>query len=245
MAAPMRMPNKPAGRGGGDPSASRRQFVLAAAAGALSSVWSARSEVASAETGSVPAESSPTNASRHYVSFQAPIDDTTSARLIAIVGGLIQKGVNDIYLIVNTGGGNVADAVLIYGFLRSLPAKVTTHNLSTIQSAGEIIFLAGEKRIASQNAIFQFHHLNQNFTSNTSLTSDDFKDRETLLSLDIKRVDEIYRERTSLTATQLEEFKRHAVYFDAAAARDVGIIQEIAPLSILPRATITAVNPKD
>ncbi len=88
-----------------------------------------------------------------------------------------------------------------------------------------------------------FHHLNQNVTGNTALTSEDFKDRETFLSMDIKRVDDIYRERTSLTAAQMEEFKRHAVYFDAAAARDAGIIQEIAPLSIPPHATITAVNP--
>jgi ATP-dependent protease ClpP protease subunit len=241
----MRMPNRPAGRGGVGPPASRRQFVLAASTAALSSALSSRSRVASAETGSAPGESSAANASRHYVSFQAPIDDTTSARLIAIVGGLIQKGVSDIYLIVSTGGGSIAAAMLIYGFLRSLPAKITTYNLSTIQSAGEIVFLAGEKRIASQNSIFMFHHLRQSVTGNTSLTSDDFKERETLLSMDIKRVDEIYRERTTLTAGQMEEFKQHAVYFDAAAARDAGIIQEIAPLSIPPHATITAVNPKD
>jgi ATP-dependent protease ClpP protease subunit len=236
----MRIPNNPALRGSGGNSATRRRVVLGASAVALSFAWSARSRIATAETGPVAGDTT-----RHYVSFQAPIDDATSSRLISILGGLIQKGVNDIYLIITTGGGSISAAVLIYGFLRSLPAKVTTYNLSTIQSAGEIVFLAGEKRIASQNSIFMFHHLRQNVTGNTSLTSDDFKERETLLSMDIKRVDEIYRERTSLTAGQMEEFKHHAVYFDAAAARDAGIVQEIAPLSIPPHATITAVNPKE
>jgi ATP-dependent Clp protease, protease subunit len=243
MAAPMRMPNKPASRGVGCPLATRRQFVLAASTLALSSVWSARSKAVAAETGASNGEAPQTTPSHQYITFVAPINETTTSRLIAVVGGSIQKGVNDIHLIVGSGGGGISAALLVYGFLRSLPAKVTTYNLSTIQSAGEIIFLAGERRIASQNAIFMFHHLNQNVTGNTTMTTDDFKDREMFLSMDIKRVDEIYRERTSLTAGQMEEFKQHAVYFDAVAARDAGIIQEIAPLSIPPRAAITAVNP--
>ena len=231
------MPNRPAGPGGGGPSTSRRQFVLAASA--LSSVGLARLRASAAETGDVQQ----TTPSRQYITFEAPINETTTSRLIAVVGGSIQKGVNDIHLIVGSGGGSISAALLVYGFLRSLPAKVTTYNLSTIQSAGEIIFLAGEHRIASQNAIFMFHHLNQNVTGNTAMTTADFKDREMFLSMDIKRVDDIYRERTSLTAAQMEEFKQHAVYFDAVAARDAGIIQEIAPLSIPARAAITAVNP--
>jgi ATP-dependent Clp protease protease subunit len=239
----MRMPKRPAWREADCTSATRRQIVLAGSAVALSSVFAVRSRVASAQTASPPADAPPTTASRQYISFQAPINETTSSRLISIAGGLIQKGVNEIHLIVGTGGGSISAAILIYGFFRSLPAKVTTYNLSTVQSAGEIIFLAGEKRIANKNAIFMFHPFKETVTSNTSLAFDDFIERETFLSMALKGVDEIYRERTSLTAAQLEEFKRHAVYFDAVAARDAGIIHEIAPLSIPPHATITAVTP--
>jgi ATP-dependent Clp protease, protease subunit len=220
-----------------------RRALIAAPAAVFSCVLASRSWVAAEETTSVPSGSSPTIASRHYISFQAPINETTSSRLIAIVSGSIQKGVNDFHIIISTGGGSISAALLIYGFLRSLPAKVTTHNLSTIQSAGEIIYLAGEMRIANPNAIFGFHQAKENFTSNPSLTLDDFTDWKTFLAMDLKRVDDIYRERTSLTAAQIEEFRRHAVYFDAVAAHDAGIVQEIAPLSIPPRANITALNP--
>jgi ATP-dependent protease ClpP protease subunit len=222
----------------------RRHVLLAAPAVAFSSVLVARSSVAAAaETTAVPGDSSQTTASRHYISFQAPINDTTSSRLIAILSGSIQKGVNDFHIIVSTGGGSISAALLIYGFLRSLPAKVTTYNLSTIQSAGELIYLAGEMRISNPNAIFMFHQAKENFTGNPSLTLDDFTDWKTFLAMDLKRVDDIYRERTSLSAAQIEEFRRHAVYFDAVAARDAGIVHEIAPLSIPPRANITALNP--
>ena len=155
----------------------------------------------------------------------------------------MQKGINDIHLILGTAGGNISAALLVYVFLRSLPAKLTTYNLSTIQSAGEIIFLAGEMRISNQQAIFMFHQFKESFTGNPSLSLEDFRDWEIFISMDLKRVDDIYRERTSLTVAQIEEFRRHAVYFDAPAARDAGIIHEIAPLSIPPRATITVVSP--
>ena len=104
---------------------------------------------------------SQTTASRHYISFQAPINETTSSRLIAIVNGSIQKGVNDFHIIVSTGGGSISAALLIYGFLQSLPAKVTTYNLSTIQSAGEIIYLAGEMRISNPKTLISLSQVGQ------------------------------------------------------------------------------------
>jgi hypothetical protein len=70
----------------------RRRVLLAAPAVAVSSVLVARSWVAAAETTAVPGDSSQTTASRHYITFQAPINDTTSSRLIAILSGSIQKG---------------------------------------------------------------------------------------------------------------------------------------------------------
>jgi ATP-dependent Clp protease protease subunit len=211
--------------------------VLAASSAALSSVLPAR--VASAQSGAAPQ----TNASSQYISFQAPINETTSARLIAAAGGLIQKGVDDIHLIIASGGGSVSAALLIYGFLRGLPAKLTTYNVSTIQSAAMIVFLAGEKRTASQNAIFMFHPFKESFSGNPSFNTEDLTERQELLSIDIKRVADVYQERTSLTAGQVEEFNRHAVYFDAVAARTAGIVHEIIPLSIPRHATITTVNP--
>jgi ATP-dependent protease ClpP protease subunit len=114
----------------------RRHILLAAPTVALSSVLVARYWAASAETTSVPGDPSQTTASRHYISFQAPINETTSSRLISIVSVSIQKGVNDFHIIVSTAGGSISAALLIYGFLRTLPAKVTTYNLSAIRSAG-------------------------------------------------------------------------------------------------------------
>jgi hypothetical protein len=56
------------------------------------------------------------------------------------------------------------------------------------------------------------------------------------------RREQIYRERTSLTSEQIEEFRQHAVFFDAAAAHNAGIVHEVAALRIPPGAAMTVVN---
>jgi ATP-dependent protease ClpP protease subunit len=209
---------------------------------ALSIAWIARNNVMLAQT-AAPSSTTEPSATRQYIIFQAPINDTTSSRLISIVAGSVQKGISDIHIIVSSNGGSVSDALVIYNFLRAVPAKVTTYNLSTVQSAGELIYLAGEKRISAANGIFMFHNIRQDFGKPPSLSLEDADDQKTFLSMNTDRVDSIYRERTSLTAAQIETFKRHSVYLDATAARDTGIVHEIAALAIPPRAAITAVNP--
>jgi hypothetical protein len=84
------------------------------------------------------------------------------------------------------------------------PAKLTTYNPSTVASAGTIIYLAGEKRIAAPNAFFRFHHVTQNFSKPpTSMSLDEFTDEKTSLAMSLERLEQIYRERTSLTSEQI------------------------------------------
>lgn len=45
----------------------------------------------------------------------------------------------------------------MYNFLLALPIPVHTHNLGTVESMGNIIFLAGERRTACEHSKFLFH----------------------------------------------------------------------------------------
>jgi ATP-dependent protease ClpP protease subunit len=179
----------------------------------------------------------------YYVVFDGPINDTNTSRLMSIIGTLIPKGHKELHLIVGTSGGNIPDALLAYGFLRALPIKVTTYNLSTVASAGTIIYLAGEQRIAAPGAFFQFHHVTENFSKPpVSMTLDDFTGQKEALALNLDRMEQIYRERTALLPQQIEEFRKRDVFFDAEAAHKAGIVHDIAALMIAAGAAITVVN---
>ena len=156
---------------------------------------------------------------------------------------MIPKGLKEVHLIVGTGGGNIPDALLTYGFLCAVPAKLTTYNMSTVASAGTMIYLAGERRIAAPNAVFEFHHVTQIFSKPpASMTLDEFTDEKMSLAMNLERMEQVYRERTSLTPAQIEEFRQHAVFFDATAAQNAGIAHEVVALRIPPGAAITVVN---
>lgn len=211
---------------------SRRSALLHGTAAMVTAGWGIRAQTATAQTNA-----------EHYVVFEGPINDTNTSRLMSIISTLIPKGPKEIHLIVGTGGGNIPDTLLTYGFLCALPAKLITYNLSRVESAGTIIYLAGERRIAAPNAFFGFHHVTQIFSKPpTNMTLDEFTDEKTSLAMNLERMEQIYRERTSLTPAQIEEFRQHSVFFDAAAAQNAGIAHEVVALRIPPGAAITVVN---
>jgi ATP-dependent protease ClpP protease subunit len=211
---------------------SRRRALLRGTAAMLTAGWGIRAQTAIAQSNA-----------EHYVVFEGPINDTNTSRLMSIIALQIPKGLKEIHLVVGTGGGSIADALLTYGFLCALPTTLTTYNLSTVASAGVIIYLAGEKRIAAPNAVFQFHDATLNFSRPpASMTLHEFIDGKTSLTMNLERMEQIYRDRTSLTPAQIEEFHQHTVFFDATAAHNAGIVHEVAAFRIPPGAAITVVN---
>ena len=94
---------------------------------------------------------------RTYVIFQAPFDMKSSQQLIAVCTQLVQRGTKEIYLALSTPGGSVTAGLTAYSVLRALPASVLTHNIGNVDSIGNAVFLAGERRIACPHSTFMFH----------------------------------------------------------------------------------------
>jgi hypothetical protein len=88
------------------PRISRRSALLRGTAAMLFAGGGIRAQTARAE-----------NNAEHYVVFEGPINDTNTSRLMSVISTLIPKGLNAVHLVVGTGGGNIPDALLVYGFL--------------------------------------------------------------------------------------------------------------------------------
>jgi ATP-dependent protease ClpP protease subunit len=101
--------------------------------------------------------SAPPRIDKIYVSFSAEINQNTTEALIALLSQQINMGIKEIYLLLSTCGGNVMNGLTIYSILRSLPAELTTHNVGNVDSIGNSIFLAGQKRYACPHSTFTFH----------------------------------------------------------------------------------------
>lgn len=64
-----------------------------------------------------------------------------------------------LYITIASPGGDVELAIELYNFIRSLNCKVTTINLSYVNSAAIIIYLSGEERLCFPASSFYVHSI--------------------------------------------------------------------------------------
>lgn len=93
----------------------------------------------------------------HVIYFTAPINSATCAQLIDKASAAVQQGADKLIVNIATMGGECSYGFTLYNFLLSLPIPVHTHNLGTVESMGNIVFLAGEHRSACAHSKFLFH----------------------------------------------------------------------------------------
>src|SRR5713101_1517285 len=92
-----------------------------------------------------------------YINFSADITPPSTETLLATIANLINQRVPHIYLLLSTPGGSVMHGLTIYNVLMGLPCDLTIHNVGSVNSIGNAIFLAGKHRYACQHSTFMFH----------------------------------------------------------------------------------------
>jgi len=103
-----------------------------------------------------------------YINFYDGIDLVKVNKFIQFTTDVISKyNPTELYYFISSKGGDVDAGFTLYNFLISLQSKltVTMHNIGTIDSIANIIFIAGGKRYAAPNAAFLFHGYTLSFNA--------------------------------------------------------------------------------
>lgn len=170
--------------------------------------------------------------STYYVSFSAEINANTTESLIATMANLANQGAQEVHLLLSTPGGTVMNGFNVYNVLRSLPFHLTTYNVGNVDSIGNVIFLAGEHRVACPQSTFMFHGVATTAGPNGVLGEKDLRERlENVLS-DQARMGQVIGERTKIDPETVAELFREAQTKDAAYAVGCGIVHEIKDVEI-------------
>ena len=114
---------------------------------------------------------------------------------------LSNDGADEIYVLLSTPGGNVMNGLTIYNVLRGLPCTITMHNVGNVDSIGNMVFLAGDKRIACAQATFMFHGVG--FEA-PQLREKVLRERLASVLADQERIGSVIVERTNLTRKVVE-----------------------------------------
>lgn len=130
----------------------------------------------------------------HVINFTAPINSSTCGQLIRKCSEAVQQDATEIVLRIATMGGECSYGFTMYNFLMSLPIPVSTHNLGTVESMGNILYLAGQRRTACHHSKFLFHPFH--WTLHGSVDHSRMSEYAMSLDYDLEMYTSIVQERT-------------------------------------------------
>jgi ATP-dependent protease ClpP protease subunit len=166
-----------------------------------------------------------------YVSFLSPVNPTTAQALMGVIGKQLPKGTDEIHLMLSTPGGNVREGVALYNLLRALPTRLITYNVGTVDSIGNVVFLAGDDRYAAQTSSFMFHGVGFD-VQNTRFEKKTLTERLDSLQNDQSLISDIIIQRTNINAQEAEALFLQAAFIRADDAKARGIINDIRDVQV-------------
>lgn len=179
-------------------------------------------------------------------------EEITPGSREALVAKMVEHAYHDVkrvVLDVSSPGGEMVSAMHLYDALCSTPFLLVTRNTGEIASMGNLVFLAGDERVASDEATFLLHPLTLLTPSGARLDINDLRQKRMELerthcmsprAIELDRgiarlaseeqaLQRIFEARTSLTGPEIETLVTGHVLIDAAYACAVGIVHEIIP----------------
>jgi ATP-dependent Clp protease, protease subunit len=169
-----------------------------------------------------------------YINVHAQINNLTVQNLMAALAAKLAQGTDEFYFLLSTPGGAVMSGLTLYNFLRAIPAKITMHNIGNVDSIGNAIFLAAEKkdRFACPHSTFMFHGVGADIGGGMRVEEKNGREMLESILADQARIGSILVERTDLTKNQAGKLFREASTKDAANALAFGLIADVRDLVI-------------
>lgn len=166
-----------------------------------------------------------------YIVFTADVQTIQAGKLRDALTKAANTG-SDIYLIISSSGGNVAEGLSIAAFMKTLSVNIITHNIGQTDSIANVIFAAGTTRYANQNASFLFHGVTLTFEKQTFIESQ-LEEQSKQLKRLRENIASTFATYTGLTSVEAEALMvTGATILTAAEALSKSIINEIRDAKI-------------
>lgn len=160
--------------------------------------------------------------------FAGVIDQIAVQRLSNALSIASQQGVQEVHLLFQTTGGNIADGVCLYNIFQSVPMQIVLYNVGTIASIGVIAYLGADERKTSANATFMIH---KTMFSPVAATVDRLQSAANAAALDDQRIEAILHKHIKLAQEKWDVHKVADLWLSAKEALDAGISDAISDFS--------------
>jgi ATP-dependent protease ClpP protease subunit len=176
----------------------------------------------------------PVPPSHVVLSYVGPINYPATKILRNSCCGAVNGGAKQLTILFSSFGGATFEGFALYHFLRALPIELTMHNIGSVQSIANVVFMAGFKRLACTPSRFMFHDFSWGSSQAENLERNQIKERTESLEADAENFITIFKSNTSLTDKDFETLQllNKPSIITADRAKEVGIIHEIADAKI-------------
>ena len=132
----------------------------------------------------------------HVINFAGPLNQETCDGLRNICLQAMHQNAAEIRINLACDGGSSFHGFALYGFLRSLPVPLVTHNIGNIEAMGLIVYLAGERRLVSPHGRFLIHPLHLEGVPAESLDLSRLREHHASMDDDLERFAKIFDQQT-------------------------------------------------
>jgi len=179
-----------------------------------------------------------------YLTFHDSISPDSANRVVNYCAkSITQHNPKTLYFLFSSGGGSVDSGIMLYNYLRGLPLKIVMHNIGSIDSIANAIFLAGQERYATPTSAFLLHGITWNFQHGAALSYTQMQEQMSRFEAAEQLTAQIIGERTSLTPQEVRALFRQGESKPPAFAKEKGLIHEIKNVEITPGMPILSVIP--
>lgn len=168
------------------------------------------------------------------VTFVGPMHYPATKNLRNLCSQLVTTRTSELYLLFSSTGGSLAEGFALYNFLRALPMKLTIHNIGSVESIANIVFLSADQRFAAPETHFLLHGFDWSFSEKTTLVHERIKEISTSLSSDEERFRSLLKQRSGLSEEKLKEmdFFRRSLVIKAPEAQSLGLVHGVKEAKI-------------
>lgn len=167
-----------------------------------------------------------------YISFAAEIIQQTTETFLGACTQLVNQGADALYILLSSPGGAVMNGLTIYNVLRGLPCEVITHNVGNVDSIGNMVFLAGDRRYACPHATFMFHGVGVDINQKMRLEEKTLRERLGSIQADQRRIGSVIVDRTDISEAEVNNLFLEAVTRDPDYALEREIVHEVRDVEI-------------
>lgn len=161
--------------------------------------------------------------------------------LMEVCSQTLQFTPETLYFQFSSGGGAVDSAITLYNFLKSLPCEIVMHNIGSIDSAANVVFMAGDRRYAVAHTSFLFHGVGYGF-GNMNVSKTQINEGLSVVTEAENRIAGILARHSGLSEAEVRSLFAEGESKSASFAKEKGIISELKDVDIPTGTPIYTIN---